>query len=141
MPKSIHRLVNRALLLPLGVLAIGLAMGQGSYPGGPGEQPNCHNQCWDLHNDKTASSCCYDGDEFSCNYFVTGCNANLWTRTEGSSWGSIGSNGTYTRTCTRCNAIDTGTGQCIQGESCTDNVTLTWPKPVGGAPCRSCGEN
>jgi len=140
MPKSMHRTTNRSLLLATGILAAGVAMGQGTYPGGPGEEPQCDEICWDINNDKTEAPCCWDGNDFERDTYYKSCDANLFTRVEGSTYGAVKNMGTFTLNCVVCDGmlVPGNPPQCVDGGNCSGLVPVTLPKPVGVRDCNPC---
>jgi len=141
-PHTLHKRINRALLAVTGAIAIGVAMGQGTFPGGPGGEPHCDEECWDILNTSTSAPCCWEGNDFECETYYKGCDAALFTRVEGSTYGAIKNMGFQTLSCMVCDGmlVPGNPPQCVDGGNCSATVMVSLPKPVGARACNPCSK-
>lgn len=138
-----HRLANRAMLLLTGLIAAGIAMGQGTYPGGPGEEEKCRENCFSIESVNGGGRCITPTVGWHCTMMLHDCDENIMARVSGNDHATSSVGTTINPTCTVSNCGTNPRGDCINcpdPENCpSQSVPVT--NQIGNNDCGSgCGQ-
>lgn len=137
--------MRQLLHKPLATLALSCfagslaAVAAGFGPPEPGVQTesvvvaDCFDLAW-----VNEGGCCWSADgEMSCESYLECAPSTFRTRVSGQSHSSTTSNGTYTRSCSKCPAKRLSNGNCVKAEGQCTTETITFTRLVGDNNCPS----